>query len=468
MPRPQRSALLPFCALTLLAGCGVVQGAADAPGKLADMVFPGTQTKVPPPDQVLKDLLQFADQITLRANVALREFELRAGTPEAAIQSAQWQLEILRLSTQHAASPNSFSSLLDLSLLVTLCGWLQEDVWAAQWGDAVQPVHRALTDLQEEGWRLLARNCDPKHLEEMRALLRKWREEHPKLTRASILELPSFTSLLEQSPADTGGSSSLLGIVGLDPLAGLEPTAREIERSRELAERLLFFVERAPRLVSLEIELRVLQARRSDEVRQVLADMGRVTTSLESFANTAAGLPASISKEREAALKQIDDTLSQQRTGLLRDLDTAQAPLGSVLEKTQTALAAGERMSAELTRALQALDAFVARVSGPKDAAPAPETVVAAPAASEPPGKPFDIVDYGNAAERVGVAANQLTSLVAAIDQRLPEVKRLVDETTTRAEQAIDHAATRVLVIGIALITAVSLAVLVVRRLSAR
>jgi hypothetical protein len=336
MPRPQRSALLPCCALTLLAACGVVQGAADAPGKLADMVFPGTQTKVPPPDQVLKDLLQFADQITLRANVALREFELRAGTPEAAIQSAQWQLEILRLSTQHAASPNSFSSLLDLSLLVTLCGWLQEDVWAAQWGDAVQPVHRALTDLQEEGWRLLARNCDPKHLEEMRALLRKWREEHPKLTRASILELPSFTSLLEQSPADTGGSSSLLGIVGLDPLAGLEPTAREIERSRELAERLLFFVERAPRLVSLEIELRVLQARRSDEVRQVLADMGRVTTSLESFANTAAGLPASISREREAALKQIDDTLSQQRTGLLRDLDTAQAPLGSVLEKTQT------------------------------------------------------------------------------------------------------------------------------------
>jgi len=125
-------------------------------------------------------------------------------------------------------------------------------------------------------------------------------------------------------------------------------------------------------------------------------------------------------------------------------------------------------MSAELTRALQALDAFVARVSGPKDAAPAPETVVVAPAASEPPGKPFDIVDYGNAAERVGVAANQLTSLVAAIDQRLPEVKRLVDETTTRAEQAIDHAAMRVLVIGIALITAVSLAVLVVRRLSAR
>src|SRR5262245_65949867 len=118
MPRPQRSALLPFCALTLLAGCGVVQGAADAPGKLAGVVFPGTQTKVPPPDQVLKDLLQFADQITLRANVALREFELRAGTPEAAIQSAQWQLEILRLSTQHGASPNSFSSLLDRKSVV--------------------------------------------------------------------------------------------------------------------------------------------------------------------------------------------------------------------------------------------------------------------------------------------------------------------------------------------------------------
>lgn len=469
MPRPHRSALLPFCALALLAGCGIVAGAAETPGKLAGMVFPGTQTKVPPPDQVLKDLLHYADQITLRSNVALREFEQRAGTPEAATQAAQWQLEILRLSTQHAASPNSFSSLLDLSLLVTLAGWLQEDVWAGQWGEAVQPVQRALADLRDEGWRLLKRNCDPKHLEEMNELLRKWREEHPKLTRASILELPSFTSLLEQSPAAASGSSSLLGIVGLDPLAGLEPTAREIERSRELAERLLFFVERAPRLVSLEIEVRVLHARESAEVRQVLADLGRVTTSLESFANTAAGLPAAISVEREAALKQLNDTVTQQRTGLMRDLDTAQAPLGSVLEKTQEALAAGERMSAELTRALNALDAFVARVAGPKDTAPEPDTVVAAvPASSEPPGKPFDIVDYGIAAERVGVAANQLTSLIAAIDQRLPEVKRLVDETTTRGEQAIDHATTRVLVMGLVLIAAVSLAVLVVRQVTAR
>jgi hypothetical protein len=461
MPRSQRIAL-PFCALALMGGCGIVQGAAET-------VFPGTQTTVPPPDQVLKDLLHFADQIVLRSNVALREFELQAGTPEAATQAAQWQLQILRLSTQHAASPNSFASLLDLSLLVTLAGWLQEDVWAGMWGDAVQPVRRALADLQKEGLRLLARNCDPKHLEEMRELLRRWREEHPKLTRASILELPSFTSLLEQSPAATSGSSSLLGIVGLDPLAALEPTAREIERSRELAERLLFFVERAPRLVSLEIEVRILQARQSDEVRQVFADMGRVTTSLESFAATAAGLPAAISAEREAALKQIDDTVTQQRAGLLHDIDTAQAPLGSVLEKTQAALTAGERMSAELTRALQALDAFVARVSGPAEAAPTPDTVVAvAPASSEPPGKPFDIVDYGNAAERVGVAANELTALVAAIDQRLPEVKRLVDETTTRAEQAIDHTTTRVLVLGLTLVAAVALAVLLVRRLSVR
>ncbi len=469
MPHPHRSVLLPLGALTLLAGCGVVQGAAQTPGKLAGMVFPGTQTSMPPPDQVLKDLLGYAEQITLRANVALHEFEERVGTPEAAMQTAHWRLQVLRLSTEHATGPNSFESLLDLSLLVTVAGWMLEDVWIEVWGEAVAPAQRALTDLREEGWRLVQRNSSKKHLEEMAELLRRWREQHPKLTRSSVSELPTFKSLLEQGPAAAGGSSSLLGIVGLDLMAGLEPTAREIERSRELAERALFFVKRAPRLVALEIEVRVLEARRSDEVRQLLADLGRVTTTLESVATTAAGLPVAIGVEREAAVSQLNEVLAQQRTGLLRDLETAQAPLGSVMEKTQAALAAGERMSAELTRTLQALDAFVGRVAGPTSRAGVPTAVPAAePASPAPPAKPFDVADYGVAAERVGVAANQLASLVTALDERLPEVQRLLDETTARGERAIDHATMRLLVLGLALIMAAAMAVLLVRRIGVR
>jgi hypothetical protein len=271
---------------------------------------------------------------------------------------------------------------------------------------------------------------------------------------------------MQQLPA--ASSSSLLGVVGLDPLAGLEPTAREIERSREVAERALFFIERAPRLMTLEIEMGLLRARGSEEVRLALSDLDRVTATLESFAVTAANLTADISKEREAAVHQVSEVLAQQRAGLLNDLTTASAPLGSMLQQTQGALAAGERMSAELTGTVHAVDAFVGKLAGPPKTAAEAAAAPPPPAEPAPPAKPFDINEYGAAVERVGVTANQLTALINTLDQRLPEVQRVLDETTARGERAITHATTQLLIAGLILIAATAVAVLLVRYFGAR
>jgi hypothetical protein len=454
MAVPRQTAFLSFCSLALLCGCSVVPGGKAPPD--------------PPPDRVLKDLLRYADQVALLTTVATREFEQRAATPVAAIQGAEWRLEFMRLSSQYAASASTLEALFDLSLLVTLAGWMQEDQWIpAVYGEAARPMQVAMAHLAQEGFQLLQRNCDKKQVADWREVLRLWREQNPQLTRMSLLKLPTFATLMEQLPA--ASSSSLLGVVGLDPLACLEPTAREIERSREVAERALFFIERAPRLLTLEIEMGLLRARGSEEVRQALSDLDRVTATLESFAVTAASLPADISKEREAAVRQVSEVLAQQRAGLLNDLTTASAPLGSVLQQTQGALTAGERMSAELTGTVRAVDAFVGKLGGPaKTAAEAAAVPPAAPAQPAPPAKPFDINEYGAAVERVGVTANQLTALINTLDERLPEVQRVLDETTARGERAISHATTQLLVAGLILIAAAALAVLLVRYFSAR
>ena len=214
-----------------------------------------------------------------------------------------------------------------------------------------------------------------------------------------------------------------------------------------------------------EVEYRTLRARESKEVRQLLADTERVTTTLEGVAATAASLPEALSREREAALKQVGEELTAQRAGLLADVETARAPLESLLRESQATLTAGRDLSAELTGTLQAFDSMMARFARPADAAEA-APMPSAPDTGEPaaPRKPFDIVEYGDTAERMGHAVAELRALVTELDQRLPEAQRLLDEAATRGERTVDHAMLRVVEAGLALIAAAGVTTWLVRR----
>ncbi|HEX6885209.1 MAG TPA: hypothetical protein VF530_17680, partial [Planctomycetota bacterium] len=161
--------------------------------------------------------------------------------------------------------------------------------------------------------------------------------------------------------------------------------------------------------------------------------------------------------------------LTAQREGLVADLESARAPLVELLGETRGTAESGRAMADSLTGTLTALDAFVGRFDDPVEEAGQPPATAAAPAtAEEPAGKPFDIAEYGLAAERIGVAAGELEQTIATLDRSLPEVQRVLDEAAGRAERAVDHAWTRALqLVGLAL-GGIFVVVLVLRRMPAR
>jgi hypothetical protein len=55
--------------------------------------------------------------------------------------------------------------------------------------------------------------------------------------------------------ASQSEKSNLLGALMLDPLAGLDPTVREIAQTRLFAERAMFVAQRMPKVLRMEIEL---------------------------------------------------------------------------------------------------------------------------------------------------------------------------------------------------------------------
>jgi len=440
----------------LVAGCGLLRSAAEAPGRIANAVMPEHESKTPSPEQLLADLMRYSELIVFRVDEATHEFETLSDSPEAELQASRWRLNALRVTTQLTTESNSFSALLDLTVLATTMGWLQEDYMIPEvWGEAARPMHTAMRATEQDGWTLLERHLPAKQVADARAVIVAWREMNPKLEREAMLEFPSFSVMAAKLSATVDKGSSLLGLVGLDPLSGLEPASREIEQTRQFAQRALFFAQRAPRLVGAEVEYRTLRARDSKEVHQLLADTGRMTTTLESFGVTAAGLGEVLGTQREAAVRQIDDALTAQRAGLVQDLEQSQAPLSDLMQEAQTTLTAGQDTSLELANTLRAFDLVASRFDRPRDPDAGPPG---------PPGRPFDVADYGAAAERVGQAAIELRALLETFDARLPEARGLLEEAAASGRRTVDHALLRAGEIALALIVVAALAALVVRR----
>jgi len=192
---------------------------------------------------------------------------------------------------------------------------------------------------------------------------------------------------------------------------------------------------------------------RLGEVRGVLSDSERVSKAAASLAETAAALPEAVRKEREAAVAQISAELALQRQGLIADLQAAEEPSRKLLADARATLEAGAQMSTALQGAITSLDTFLDRFDKP----PAPAGAQPAPDSAQPPGKPFDVSEYG-------ASARELDSMLQTLGRELPAVQRALDETAARGERAIDHAFVRALELGLALIAAAGLALWLLRR----
>lgn len=450
---------LAACLLLLpLGGCGLFKTAVNIPGKLATDITGGGKKE---PEQVPLSVLQtgvmrFADTFTSRITQATQEFAAKSGTPDARIQALSWLTNQSTSAYTIATGPNPRVAVLDMIVLVSLGRMVHEEYWLPKvYGEADRPMLEAFTQLETTVWEVAGQVLAPEQQEAVRTALREWRDQHPDMGVTAFVKLPVFQDLIKGHGEAAAKDQNLGDLLVGDPLAGLEPAVREIEQARLLAERSVFYVQRAPILLATQVELLGLKLARFPEMQRALDDTQRVSKAAESLAATAAALPEAVRVEREAAVKQVADALSAQRQGLLQDLAAAEGPSGKLLGEARQTLEAGTRMSAALEATIATLNTFVGRFDKP------------APAGA-PPGKPFDVAEYGAAMEKLGTAAHELNGMLLSLDQGLPKVQAALDEATQRGQQTIDHAFTRGLELGLALIGVAALAAFLVLRFARR
>ena len=381
------------------------------------------------------EVMRFADDYASTVAQAADDFSSSTTNEACRVTALKWKLEQAGAAYVNAAGRNPALNALDMVVLATLARMVVEDpASTGRFGEPVRALAETHRRLETNAWRLVESVLRPEQKAELSDLMREWRERNPNQRYVGGVRFREFAAELGKTPqAAKSKPTSVFNLLFIDPMAGLDPAARAIEETRQSAERITYYAQRAPILLSWQIELLSYQLADQPAARQFLADANRFSKSSEVLAQTADRIPGLVDQQREAAIKQLLDGLASERTNLVAALATQEANARTLLTDTRDTLNAGSQMASSVQGAVESLHSFVRFVSPSLGSNAAPVTV-------STNKRPFNILDYGTAAGQVGAMAVDMNSLLTGVNQTAPHLSRLTQDAKVEAQNLMTRA----------------------------
>ncbi len=389
--------------------------------------------------------MRFADQYVGRVIEETGRFRRTLTDPELRSTVSNWRLAQANSAYTAAAGETPIVSTLDLMTLAALSRMVIEDTVLPRFGEKAAPLLAVHRELEVLAWTLSDEFLTKEQEDEVLAIMVEWRKEHPEVTSVAFVSFLDYARQIGRGTlTDTQRRSGLFAAIGIDPLSGIDPAVRQIQQTRLLAERTIFYLQRIPYIVPLQMEVVTSELLLRPEMRGALEDSDRISRSADRLAGVAEGLPAAFASERAALVDQLSNVLVAQ-----------QATLHPMLIELRQALEAADTTATSVDSVVRTIDAMIAR---PRAAA-APGT---------DPGRPFDIREYTRAAEEITRTANELKLLLTALDETAPVLSSKLDSTVAHGRSLVDHIALLAAVLIMLLIGGTLAAAVAYRRLTTR
>jgi hypothetical protein len=422
---------------SLMPGCSAVdQLTGRARGNAKDEALrqqvQATQNKV----------MRFADQYVQQIGAQVGALARQMEPGRERLELLEWQLANSTAAVQVAAAPSPTASTIDMVVMVSLSRRLIEDQWVARYGERAKPVVAAFVAQERDVWRLLDGIDTEERRAELRSYINIWYEENRPIGSAAFVRFTGVEGGGDK--AARRAPPSLLGIVGLDPLAGIDPAVREVEQARLLGERTVYYAQRLPTLLDIQVELLSARFAAASSTQRVLAttdQLGQVSASLSGLVGQ---VPDLVAREREAAIAQFMGELGRQQQELL-----------ALSVQLQATLEAGSTTAVSLDALVRSADQLVARFK------PGGEPATA----DRPSGPPFDINDYTRLAVELSATARELAVVLQGVERLEPQVGARADDLVDRVDALISHLFWRLLLLVLAVLAAAVAYRLLVHRL---
>jgi len=365
------------------------------------------------------DLMAFADEYLTAVAQTADEFMARAKTPRERAEVLAWKVWQSTGAVTKASSGPPAAGLMDMVAMVVLSRTAVEKTWIPRlYSNEPAAASERYRALEEKVWKLSEKILDPDQQEELRQLIETLRTKRVTLQDASLVRLTNVVKDVGGGVQDTDtGPRSILGLLYMDPLANLDPTTRELEQMRYLADRAMFQFQRMPMLLGWEMEWLTQQLVGVPEIKSLLAETARVREAVSRAARTAERLPKFLRQERQS---------------LTRDLIEQEPRFRSLLQELHETIEATDHMAQSVGKTVTVLDDFIAQFEPPASAKGASGGAEAA--------EPLDVAEFGVVAERVGQTAGEIEKLVHSLQSATPQAQTFLLQTADEGKELMDHA----------------------------
>ena len=436
------------------AGCTTLNSRPKSPRAEVRSLSPTTKESSRPieVDVLENQVMRFADTYVATMSQAVDDFiALPSISPIARTTAVRWKLSQATVAYVNATGPNPVLNVLDMVVFATASRLVMENELDRVLGQDAVPLLETHRRLEASAWAAVSRVLKPELREDLKAKIEKWHADNPNQRYVAATRLQELAAALgAQRQTMTGGANNVFRMLYLDPLAGLDPTAAAIQETRRLAERAMYYTQRMPSLLNWQVQLLTHELSGQPETRQLLADVERISRSVESFGKVADQLPQLLNDQREAAIRQLFDELADQEKKF-REL---------AAEMRQT-LQAGTEAATAVNASVESLDAFVRSVKPPA-------ITNAGATAGSVARRPFDVTEYTEAAAEFGATAQQINTLVATLNETTPQLERLVERTGAQSRELVNYAFYRALWLLTLAVVGTILIIVVHRRLASR
>ncbi|MHC4978677.1 MAG: hypothetical protein ACYTGT_06580, partial [Planctomycetota bacterium] len=186
-------------------------------------------------DEIQSQIMGFSDTYSAYIRQAVAHVMTGEVTPEQRANAHRALLNSIYGAITIASSPNSLIAVMDMAVLVTLERMVVEEHFLPLHGDQMSHVLEFLQTAEAEIWELAGQVLWPEQVQELRDIIVQWRADHPDQIIINTVRLSELSQYRRQVREDPGKQrKSVFSFLYVDPLANLDPTMREIQRTREL------------------------------------------------------------------------------------------------------------------------------------------------------------------------------------------------------------------------------------------
>ena len=261
--------------------CGLVFAVVLCGCQTIERVDPRKRAAQEHSDKVRKlqlEVMRFADEYVGRTREAVTKFQSGVKSPDDRLALQNWKVQQASSAYTIASGANPVSNALDMVVLATLSRMVIDDSWARDgYGAAVRNVQETYRTLETEAWQLVKGVLNEEQIASLHQTITQWRAKNPNVRAVSYIHFRDFARAAGPSDQSTAGTGSLLSFVGIDPLSNLDPAVQELAQTRQLAERAIYYMQRAPDLLDMQVERLTYQVAVMPETRSLLASADRIS-----------------------------------------------------------------------------------------------------------------------------------------------------------------------------------------------